>query len=457
MAATFDVLAGARDMATAADRIDGATYVELRGSHFIQMEQPDRVHALLRRLPGPGGLTCAGAALVVLAALTLAACSGGDDSATPNDTITATPAPTRSTPSTSDSAAASATVLRRRLRLRQAHPTGRPAAGGRPPSPPDLAVAVGARLPARRRRDRHRARHAGGCSASTGPRVRRSSEIVRMVGTIDAAAPEGEAGLLGVAVSPDFAARPPAVLLRHHRRRQPDRAGDVHAAAGSARRRWSSTASRRGFIHDGGRLAFGPDGYLYASTGETGEADLAQDEDSLGGKILRITTDGEPAPGNPDRRARRSGRYGHRNVQGLAFDDRDRLWASEFGQDTFDELNLIERGNNYGWPIVEGRGGRGGLTDPQVVWDTAVASPSGLAFLDGHLWLASLRGRAALADRRDRATGAGTRRTSSSATTAGCAPSRSPPTARLWVTTSNRDGRGTPAADDDRILVIDPS
>ena len=87
-------------------------------------------------------------------------------------------------------------------------------------------------------------------------------------------------------------------------------------------------------------------------------------------------------------------------MQGLAFDDQDRLWASEFGQNTFDELNLIEPGDNYGWPLVEGRGGAAGLIDPQVVWDHRVASPSGLAFLDGHLWLALAARRAAVADRR---------------------------------------------------------
>ncbi len=117
----------------------------------------------------------------------------------------------------------------------------------------------------------------------------------------------------------------------------------------------------QGHIHDGGRLAFGPDGYLYASTGETGDGALAQDRDSLGGKILRITTDGDPAPGNPDPDSP-IWTYGHRNVQGLAFDDQDRLWASEFGANTFDELNLIEKGNNYGWPMVEGRGDQRGAT-----------------------------------------------------------------------------------------------
>ena len=117
-------------------------------------------------------------------------------------------------------------------------------------------------------------------------------------------------------------------------------------------------------------------------------------------------------------------------MQGLAFDDRDRLWASEFGSQDYDELNLIEPGTNYGWPLVEGPGGEEqGFTDPQVVWETAVASPSGLAFLDGHLWLASLRGARLWRIDVSGARGRRTRPTSSSASTAGCAPSRSPRTA----------------------------
>ena len=145
------------------------------------------------------------------------------------------------------------------------------------------------------------------------------------------------------------------------------------------------------FNHDGGRMIFGPDGMLYVSTGEAGQPDLAQDRGSLGGKILRVTQDGDPAPGNPDRSSP-IWTWGHRNVQGLAFDDEGHLWASEFGQDTFDELNLIQKGRNYGWPEVEGKGDEPGMTNPQVTWSTDDASPSGLAFVDGRLWLGALRG-----------------------------------------------------------------
>jgi glucose/arabinose dehydrogenase len=210
-----------------------------------------------------------------------------------------------------------------------------------------------------------------------------------------------------------------------------------------------------GFIHDGGRIAFGPDGHLYVSTGETGDPELAQDPDSLAGKILRITANGDPAPGNPDAGSP-VWSMGHRNVQGLAWDDQGRLWASEFGSSTWDELNLIERGGNYGWPEVEGTGGGPGFVDPQLVWPVEEASPSGLAFADGRLWMAALRGQrlwridVSAAGRASRPTAyftgdAGRLRTVAAA-----------PDGTLWVTTSNRDGRGDPIAVDDRILLVDP-
>jgi glucose/arabinose dehydrogenase len=206
--------------------------------------------------------------------------------------------------------------------------------------------------------------------------------------------------------------------------------------------------------HDGGRMVFGPDGMLYVSTGEAGQPDLAQDRASLGGKILRITQDGRPAHGNP------SGHspiwtWGHRNVQGLAFDDGGNLWASEFGANTWDELNLIVKGRNYGWPIVEGKGHREGLQDPQVVWSTDKASPSGLAFARGRLFLGALRGQRLWRIEVDhgKASGAkaffvgeyGRMRTVVVA-----------PDGNLWVTTSNKDGRGFPAGSDDRILLVRP-
>ncbi|MFC4786838.1 PQQ-dependent sugar dehydrogenase [Nocardioides sp. MAHUQ-72] len=287
-------------------------------------------------------------------------------------------------------------------------------------------------------------------------RIHGPAHRVEVVDTLDdpvGPGDAGESGLLGVAVSPDF--RSDRTLYLYLTTAVDNRIVQTTYDGGRlGPLEVVLDGIPNGFIHDGGRLAFGPDGYLYASTGETGVGDLAQDKDSLAGKILRITPDGDPAPGNPFPGSP-VWSYGHRNVQGLAFDDRDRLWASEFGQDTFDELNLIEPGHDYGWPIVEGRGGRDGLTDPQVVWDPEVASPSGLAFADGHLWLGSLRGQ-----RLWRIDVSGPRATDPTDFFVGRYGRMRTvvvaPDGRLWVTTSNRDGRGDPVAGDDRILLVDP-
>jgi glucose/arabinose dehydrogenase len=275
---------------------------------------------------------------------------------------------------------------------------------------------------------------------------------VQTVGRLQAAQPEGEAGLLGLAVSPTY---------------DEDSLVYAYLSTGSDNRvvRMEYDGRRlgqpevvldgipRGAIHDGGRLLFGSDGNLFVSTGETGQEQLAQDRDSLAGKILRITPDGEHAPGNP-REGSPVWTMGHRNVQGLAFDDQDRLWASEFGANTWDELNRIERGTNYGWPLVEGNGDMEEYRNPFAQWRTSEASPSGLAYLDGALWMASLRGQrlwrvpvhddGTIGRPQDFFVGGYGRLRTVVAT----------PDGDLWVTTSNRDGRGTPAAKDDRILRV---
>jgi glucose/arabinose dehydrogenase len=277
--------------------------------------------------------------------------------------------------------------------------------------------------------------------------------LVTEVGQIDQTQADGESGLLGLAVSPTYAE---------------DKRVFVYTTTDSDNRVLRMTFDQgrlgpptailtgipRGFIHDGGRLAFGPDGYLYVSTGETGQGGLAQQEGTPAGKILRITQSGKAAPGNPDPDSP-VWTLGHRNVQGLAFDDAGHLWASEFGQDAWDELNLIEKGTNYGWPEVEGKGDLPRFRNPQVVWRTSQASPSGLAFLDGSLWLASLRGerlwRIDVDGRRARHPADFFVGTYGRMRTVVVAPD-----GNLWVTTSNRDGRGTPAAQDDRILLVRP-
>lgn len=274
------------------------------------------------------------------------------------------------------------------------------------------------------------------------------------LGAITSAVPQGEAGLLGAAVSPDFATD--RTLFFYLTTASDNRV--VKARLEGSRLGATSVVLDgipAGFIHDGGRIAFGPDGHLYVTTGETGDPELAQDPASLAGKILRITVDGEPAPGNPDPGSP-VWSLGHRNVQGLAWDDEDRLWASEFGDSEWDELNLVEKGGNYGWPRVEGTGGGPDFVDPQLVWPVEQASPSGLAYADGHLWMAGLRGQR-LWRVRVSADGRATRPQAYFTEEYGRLRTvATAPDGLLWLTTSNQDGRGTPVAADDRIIRVRP-
>ena len=214
------------------------------------------------------------------------------------------------------------------------------------------------------------------------------------------------------------------------------------------------TGIRKNVYHDGGRLAFGPDGMLYVATGDAGVPESAQDRDGLNGKILRVTPTGDvpkdnPFPGSPVYS------WGHRNVQGLAFDERGRLWASEFGEKTYDELNLIEPGGNYGWPVVEGPGGGDRFIDPQASWSpTAIASPSGIAVLDNSVWVATLRGETLY-----RVPIEGGRAGDPVALYDGeygrLRDVVAAPDGSLWLMTNNTDTRGNPRDGDDRIIRID--
>lgn len=219
-------------------------------------------------------------------------------------------------------------------------------------------------------------------------------QAARRVSRIAGVSSGGEGGLLGIALSPRFA-------TDHHVFLYQTAAGDSRivryrfANGGMTDRTDILTGIPQGPIHNGGRLAFGPDGYLYAGTGDAAIGSRAQDWASLAGKILRITIDGKPAPGNP-RKDSPIWTLGHRNVEGLAWDSQGRLFASELGQDSWDELNLIQSGRNYGWPVVEGMAptdmADGGFTDPLVVWPPVDASPSGIAISGNAVFVAALRG-----------------------------------------------------------------
>lgn len=219
--------------------------------------------------------------------------------------------------------------------------------------------------------------------------------------------------------------------------------------------------------HNGGRIAFGPDGNLYVGTGDAGDTSNSQDLNSLGGKILRVTPDGDVPADNPFSNSPIYS-YGHRNVQGLAWDEGGQLYATEFGQNRYDEVNRIQPGGNYGWPAVEGEGGffaSGEYIDPIATWATSEASPSGAAILkngaipqwEGSFFMAALRGQRLYRLALD-PSGTVTEQEELLSGQAGrLRHVVQAPDGSLWVLTSNRDGRGTPIATDDRILRLAPA
>ncbi|MEV7532091.1 PQQ-dependent sugar dehydrogenase [Streptomyces hydrogenans] len=282
-------------------------------------------------------------------------------------------------------------------------------------------------------------------------RVDGRSGAKRSLGEVPGVVPGGEGGLMGLAVREGwvYAYLTAESDNRIVRMRYGGGAGDRLGAPEPV-----LTGIPKGTIHNGGRIAFGPDGMLYAGTGETGETGLAQDRASLGGKILRMTPEGKPAPGNPFADSVVYS-YGHRNVQGIAWDAEGRLWAAEFGQNTWDELNLVEPGRNYGWPEVEGTAGKAGFVDPVAQWPTSEASPSGIAWARGAVWMAGLRG-----ERLWRIPLSGAERSGEPEAFLGGEYGRlrtvlADGAGGLWLVTSETDGRGTPETGDDRILRLD--
>jgi glucose/arabinose dehydrogenase len=265
----------------------------------------------------------------------------------------------------------------------------------------------------------------------------------------------GEGGLLGVALSPDF--EDDGLVYAYYSTPEENRVVRFRLDGGGMEP--VLTGIPAASIHNGGRIAFGPDGMLYVGTGDAGDTSASQDRGSLGGKILRITPDGgipedNPFPGNP------AYSYGHRNVQGLAWDAEGRLYASEFGQNEWDEVNRIEAGQNYGWPEVEGEGGEPEYVDPVATFTTAEASPSGVEILadgaipgwEGDLFMAALRGERLWRLQLDEEGAVSGREPLLEGEYGRLRHVAQAPDGSLWVLTSNRDGRGDPAEEDDRIL-----
>ena len=248
----------------------------------------------------------------------------------------------------------------------------------------------------------------------------------------------GEGGLLGLALSPSY--RRDRLVYAYLTTRKDNRI--VRFKLGG-KPQPILTGIGRATVHNGGRIEFGPDGMLYAGVGDAAYASTPQDRDSLNGKILRINPRGgipkdNPFPGSP------VWSLGHRNVQGLAWDRKGRMWATEFGQDRRDEVNLIRPGANYGWPEVEGKGDTQGgrFVNPKLTWSTSESSPSGAAIRGRTLFVAALQG-----ERLWRVPLQGTKLGKPKSTLKGrfgrLRTVEVAPDGSLWITTSNDDGRGT--------------
>lgn len=268
--------------------------------------------------------------------------------------------------------------------------------------------------------------------------------------------PIGEGGLLGMALHPDFENNS-LLYLYLTSRTNGELVNRVERYRLEGERLLEKTIILEGVsgaaVHDGGRIEFGPDGFLYITTGDAGRQELAQDKSSLNGKILRLKDDGSIPADNPFNDEIYS--WGHRNPQGLAWDEEGRLWATEHGpsglQSGFDELNFIEKGKNYGWPVIKGEETREGMVSPvRQSGSTDTWAPAGMVFWDGSLFFSGLRGEALYEYKikeeelkihfreefgRIRAVVLG-------------------PDGFLYITTSNRDGRGIPQETDDKLIRI---
>lgn len=271
---------------------------------------------------------------------------------------------------------------------------------------------------------------------------------VRELAVLEDVAVRGEGGLLGLAVLDGHLYAYLTTAQDNRIVRMPLSGAAGSLALGTPETIVGGIAAAQ--IHDGGRLGVGPDGMLYATVGDAGSPDAAQDPGSPNGSILRMMPDGSAPADNP-RAGSLVWSWGHRNPQGIAWDEAGTMYAGEFGQSTWDELNIIEPGANYGWPLVEGVGEDGRFRDPIAQWAPAEASPSGIAIAQGTVHLANLRGRRLrgvdLADpsrQSERLVG-----THGRLRDVVLAPDGS-----LWVLTGNTDGRGDPAPGDDRILRI---
>lgn len=282
------------------------------------------------------------------------------------------------------------------------------------------------------------------------------------IATLDDVTPIGESGLLGIAVHPNFSTNKYIYLYYTYS------SNDNNTLNRVVRYKLENdTLTQKTILvdaipgasnHDGGRIKFGPDTYLYITTGDAQEPSLAQNTKSLAGKILRVTDEGKPAPGNPFGNLVYS--YGHRNPQGIAWNQNGTLWETEHGRSGvlsgFDEVNLIESGRNYGWPDIQGdETGSGMVTPKKNSGESTTWAPSGASFAGNSLFFAGLRGQTLYEAviQNNQVTNLNEHFKNKYGRLREVVLG---PDGMLYITTSNRDGRGNPQADDDTIMRIDP-
>lgn len=271
----------------------------------------------------------------------------------------------------------------------------------------------------------------------------------------------GEGGLLGLALHPDYESNKLIYLYLTS-----SQGGKIVNRVERYRLEENSLANREVILegiegatnHDGGRIEFGPDGYLYITTGDAQQTALSQDINSLNGKILRIASDGSIPSDNPYGTAVYS--YGHRNVQGIAWDESGRLWATEHGRSGIlsglDELNLIEPGKNYGWPEIQGDETREGMITPVIHSGGSVTwAPADAEIVGSSIFFAGLAGSTLYEAKLEN--GKVTSLVNHFVNEYGRLRAvRLGPDGYLYITTSNQDGRGKPKQEDDKIIRVNP-
>lgn len=279
-------------------------------------------------------------------------------------------------------------------------------------------------------------------------RIEPGGDVTRLGAVKGADSATSEGGLMGIALDPDDESILYAYLSTGSDDRlvrmslDGDKLGTPEALL---------TGVRSAANHHGGRLLFDGTGHLFLAIGDGAVPDSAQDRDGPNGTILRLDKEGRAASGNPFDNKVWS--YGHRNIEGLAIDADGRLWASEFGQDSHDEFNLIEKGQNYGWPKFEGKSDDPDYATPKVTWSTDECSPAGLAIARSTAFMGALRGECVWMIPLD-GESAGKPTALFKSKYGRIRDVVVAPDESLWITTSNTDSRGRPADDDDRILQV---